>query len=404
MSIWSAFYNSSQAMTVQSHSLGVIGQNVANVNSTGYKKAEDLFRTMISDVTTTNNFLGVAQSTRTLVDMQGSVVASEDWKDVSLNGKGFFILNSAMDGSGQTCFTRNGAFSLTSTGNGTGVLTDGNGHYLMGWQTTGDTTGSGTSLTGLSALGYTLGSTLAGVATTTASVQANIPSNATTTQSISIPVYDSSFASQTLNANFEPQGSNSWLLSFSSPDGTVSSPAAPITVTFDGNGQMTTPTDPISVGVSWNGQASTISVDLSNVSAYASSTIEMGNIVQDGHPSGELDKVAFDTSGNLVGTYSNGYIQKLGTIAVGSFIAPDALESKSGTLFTQTEAAGDLTVGNVDSYGSQTALVPGALESSTVTLEGEFTRMITTQKAYESASKVFMTSNEMIQTIRDLVK
>jgi len=111
MSLWGTFTNSVNAMNAQATSLSVISQNIANVNTTGYKGSDTQFQTMLSDVTQPASIFSVQATPRQLIDVQGVIAPSANANDLAINGKGFFMVNSAMDGSGSMAFTRDGAFN-----------------------------------------------------------------------------------------------------------------------------------------------------------------------------------------------------------------------------------------------------------------------------------------------------
>jgi flagellar hook protein FlgE len=113
-------------------------------------------------------------------------------------------------------------------------------------------------------------------------------------------------------------------------------------------------------------------------------------------------KAEFDSTGNLYGDYSNGQKVLLYTIPMATFTAPNSLNAVTGTLFQQTAGAGTLNLDQASSLNT-TAVLPGTLETSNVNLEDEFSRMITTQTAYNSATKVFDISDKMVQSVRDLI-
>lgn len=429
MSLWGAFTNSVQAMQTQSHSLGVISQNVANVNTPGYKEAQDIFKTNLSEVTAKTNIFGVKPITRQLIDYQGPITASNTWKDLAVNGEGFFITNSNGTASGTTSFTRSGAFSTTnippagtsgaSTGSGLSAgttsstttsgpityLVDGAGNYLMGYSgTTGPMgTGSATSDTSnLVPLQYQMGSALQGAPTSSITLQGTLPSNATTPQAQGLPVYDQSLNSQTLTMNWTQTGANTWSLSYSMDPKAGSVTNTPTTVTFDGNGKIVSPTSS-TANVTWaDGSSSAINVSFNKLQQLASGTFNMDQTTQDGFPTGYLNQLGFDSQGMLNAGYTNGKTQVLGQVAIAQFRNPNGLETKTGTTFGQTADAGAMQVGTVGSFPSMTSISPNSLEQSNVKLEDQFSQMIITQKAYSSASEVFKTADEMTQSARDL--
>ena len=195
MTIWGAFTNSIEAIQAQSDAMDVISQNIANVNTVGYKNSVDNFQTVLSTETANTNIFGVQVVRQYNNDVQGAPISTGLWDNLAINGQGFFILNSATNGTGSTSYTRAGNFaeavlpSSTSTANSlanpassdTAYLTDGQGDYLMGWKATGGVANTTNSLSGLTAVNFAMGSILPGQATTAVTLQGSIPSNAPNT-------------------------------------------------------------------------------------------------------------------------------------------------------------------------------------------------------------------------------
>jgi flagellar hook protein FlgE len=183
-------------------------------------------------------------------------------------------------------------------------------------------------------------------------------------------------------------------------------PPNSVAVTFNGDGTLPANTTPANVSITWasGNTTSSVAVDYSGMTQFAGNTM-VNNISQNGRPLGTLTSQSFDSDGILWGSYSNGLTRAIGQVPLARFVAPNSLGSMSGTMFLQTPEAGEMTIMNLadGAAGNNLAsLIPGAVETSNVVLEDEFTRMITTQKAYSFASKVFQTADDMTKTVRDL--
>lgn len=449
MSIWGAFTNSTQAMMTHSHAMNVIGQNIANVNTNGYKRAEDNFATVLSETTAQFDFFGVKPVTRKLIDFQGSMQPSSSGNDLAVNGQGFFIVNSEIDGSGSYYYTRAGNFQGRSYDTGEPMLdasgnavtdADGNarnqeaaylstpdGYYLMGWvadTTTGDITTT-TTLTGMSAIRTDLFNQISGVATSELTLRANIDARTLAGESevINVPIWLKrtngttnavDYVSQSVTTTWTRNGTaNSWDVTFAvdASLGSVTTPAAATTVTFQSNGTLaTTSANTVDIGITWLSQTnsgvtytfdnSSFSFDYSHATQLAGSTL-VNNVTQDGLDDGVLIGTNFSSEGYLVGTYSNGSTKRMAQVPLATVPAPNGMDMLSNNLFLPTELSGDISILNLAS-NSRSSLVAGALELSNVDLADEFTRMIVTQKAYSSAATVFKTADEMTQGARDL--
>lgn len=297
--LWGAFTNSMTAMMAQSHAMNVIGQNVANINTAGYKKTEDLFKTSLSESYPGWDIFGVDKATRQAVDRQGTILGTGGNLDMAINGQGMFILsNSAGMPSSLTDYTfgRAGSFqwqvdnsaatttttaatttattysvSYNDTWNNTTsrgaeppsanlqptYLATPDGQYLLAFAadaTTGAFTPAST-LSGLSAIRtdpYTLS---AGQATSTMLLRANIDSNIdkSDTFTFNIPAYKAvdnpdsgvtDYLSDQINFVMtpDPVQDNVWTLDFTLGTNGTSGTAAggPYTLTFDGDGRLTT--------------------------------------------------------------------------------------------------------------------------------------------------------------------
>ena len=148
MALYGAFSNSVLGMMSQSHALHNIGTNVANVNTGGFKRTDTAFSTLLSDsyAKSISDVGGVRPKDVSTISQQGNIVSSSSATDVAIAGRGFFVLNSAQDGSGDNLYTRDGSFGLatvndvTVTGLGgtsittkDGYLVDKNGYFVQGW-------------------------------------------------------------------------------------------------------------------------------------------------------------------------------------------------------------------------------------------------------------------------------
>ncbi len=408
-----AMNNAVLALNAQSQSLATISQNVANVSTTGYKSSDTLFSTVLSKSSANLDIFGVQATNRTNVESQGTISATSNWSDLAINGDGMFIVNTEMDGSGTTLFTRDGSFEISavdSDGDGledTGYLVDGNGYYLQGWEAATDGSINTASNT-LSSVHYTAATTTPGNTTTTATLYGAVDAAATPQQEMAVGVYGpelgsdgtSTISTTSLEMQWTPTShsaeGNTWDLTFGVVGGTVAN--ATTSVTFDGNGAMTS--DGLAtLDITWSdGTTSQMAVDYSNIMQLAGTTVIDFN-QQDGYGAGNLSSVTFDSTGQMSTNYDNGYAVTGYQVALADFVSENSLEERSGNVYAQTPESGDY---ELLAAGSQASFVAGALEASTVDLAEQFTRMVMTQTAYDSASKVFTVADEMVQTIYNL--
>ncbi|NVJ90046.1 MAG: flagellar hook-basal body complex protein [Methylocystaceae bacterium] len=193
MSLLGQFAAPVAAMMAQSKAMEVIGMNVANVNTGGYKRSETNFYTLLAQTYGNNHDIGgVRGITRSHIDQQGQILGSDSNLDVAINGNGFFVLNSELDGSGSTYYGRDGMLGMalgdvvsTTTINGNtittreGYVVDKNGYYVQGWPVNADQKTFPTDEASLGPMRIDPETfTSNGEATTTAEIGLNVPSNA----------------------------------------------------------------------------------------------------------------------------------------------------------------------------------------------------------------------------------
>lgn len=145
-----------------------------------------------------------------------------------------------------------------------------------------------------------------------------------------------------------------------------------------------------------------INFDFSQVTQYAATTT-IGVQTQDGYPSGSLTSYSIDTTGTIMGAFSNGVNQALGQIALAWFPNPSGLSREGDSLFSETSNSGIETVA-APGTGNLGTVSPGELEMSNVDLAQEFSNMIIAQRGFEANSKVITASDEMLQTLTSMIR
>lgn len=366
--------------------LDVTGNNIANVNTTSFKASSVQFQDTLSQLVRNSTLpqdetgggnpaqvgLGVQVAGISTNFAQGAAQSTGVPTHLMIAGDGFFVARSGAE----TSYTRNGAFSFDARGRM--VTTD--GAFVQGW-----TAQSGEIATG-SAIGdiaLPVGATSPAIATTTASVTGNLPSDvAAGTELVrDVTVYDAEGTPDTLTLTFTRTASG-WDVA---TDG-----GATTSLTFT-DGQLT------SGGTL---AAGPIAVDLTAVTGYAQlSTVAIGG--QNGHPAGTLQSYALSEDGSLVGTFSNGETEVLARVALATFVNPTGLEKAGSSQYRPTVNSGVATIGEagVDGMGS---LISGALEMSNVDLSQEFTNLIVAQRGFQANARIITTSDEVLQELTNL--
>jgi flagellar hook protein FlgE len=407
MSLLGALSSSKLAMMAQSQGMQTISTNIANVNTTAYKREDTLFKTLLNGTNSGNiDSYSVKPFDRRAVMQQGVIASTGRADDLAINGRGFFVVSNAFNSMGESnvSFTRDGAFSqrYVDIGNGTqqSYYTTAGGQFVMGWPATDGQFTIGTEMSSLQPMRAFALDELLGQASTEALMAANIPSNTAIGDSVSVhgSIYDAAFNSQSLTYTFNKTSANNWTVDFSVAGGTVTAPAAGTqAVTFFGNGKVQAPQDAVQMEVTWDdGTTSSIAVDLSEMEQYADETI-VYRTEQNGSSTGRLYDESFDENGVLWGHYTNGRQIPLFKTAIAEFTAPNNLEAVTGNLFKATENAGDVTLRDLENEAESTTIQVGNLERSNVDLGQEFTRMVTVQTAYSMASKTYTTVDGMVE-------
>lgn len=227
MAVYGAFTSSVMGMMSQSTALNTIGTNIANVSTDGYKKTDTNFSTVMSKTMKNLSDLGgVKPSGLQRIDKGGSIVASDRNLDTAISGKGFFVLNTELDGGGDTYYARDGSFNTVPGADITVTADDGvstitsqeaylvnkNGHYVMGWQPLADGTfNTSAAMSAMRVDAYAFQSS--SITTTQASLDLNLPAKdvAGTQHLYNIQVYDSLGAEQTVALEFTKEiANNTW--------------------------------------------------------------------------------------------------------------------------------------------------------------------------------------------------
>ena len=405
--------------------IDVVGNNLANLNTIGYKDAsvsfEDLMSQSLGGTAGTQIGLGVQSLTATQFS-QGSIQTATGPFDAAINGTGFFVVQGAND---QTLLTRDGEFTTDASGN----LVTATGQNVQGWQAAADgtinTSGPLTNLT------VPVGQISPPSATTTFSMDANLDSSSAsgTTFSQQIQAVDSLGNSVPLTVTFTQTATpGQWNYQVTIPASDVSGSTGttpvnllttPGTISFDSNGNLTAPAasaspvaltlpalaDGATIGsagsnvVNWNlygtdGSATLTQFD--QASAVSSNT-------QDGLTASQLTGVALGSNGLIQATYSNGTTQTVGELAVASVQNPQSLVSEANNTFATSGTSSALTIGTSGTGGRGTVLGQ-SLESSTADITTEFANLLVFERSYQANSRVITASDEIVQDTMALIK
>ena len=381
--------------------LDVTGNNIANVNTAGFKSSQVQFQDTLSQVLSnagaaqpgiggTNPAqvgLGVKVAGVTTNFQQGASQLTNRQTDMMISGDGFFVVEKG----GEQLYSRAGAFSFDALGQ----LVTPDGGMVQGWAADG--TGNIDLNSPLTALRLPVSTLMGAEATTGSTFEGNLPYDAAvgTTLNRQVDVFDGTGAPHSMNLGFT-RTATGWNIA-GSVAGTTSTQTG--TVTFNTDGSLNAiafaaiPADAV-VGT----QA--ITVDLTKLTSFAGlETVTAAD--QNGRAAGGLQSFAINSDGTLLGSFSNGLKQAIGRVAIGNFGNPSGLEKSGSSLYRPTVNSGDAQVGAAGS-GGRGVLSGGSLEMSNVDLSAEFTNLIVAQRGFQANSRVITTSDEVLQELVNL--
>jgi flagellar hook protein FlgE len=409
-----AFSVALSALQADSTAIDVVGNDLANLNTTGYKATDVQFEDLMSQSMgigqNTAVGMGVAQVGTVSEYTQGTLTSTGGATDAAIQGNGFFVVQNSAN---QTLYTRDGSFQVNSSG----TLTTATGENVQGWSAVNGVVNPNGPTGNLT---LPLGTLIPATATTSMGLTVNLDNTTATGTSFSAPVqvFDSQGTSHTLTVDFTANGDNSWSYSVSVPPGDLTSgsttPLATGTLTFDSNGNLSTPSaanSPIDIkipGLADGAADMDVSWNLYN-SAGTSSTITQynqasgeGSATQNGYAAGQITNVSLQNGGLMVATYSNGQTSTVGQLALASIPNPQSLTSVGNNNLQATASTGTISTGAAGS-GGLGSIVAGSLEGSTVDIASEFTRMLSYENSYQAASRVITTSDQLLQDTINLV-
>jgi flagellar hook protein FlgE len=398
-------------MTANTNWLTTISQNVANANTTGYKDVDTYFSALVdSGVGSASGFSGVTTSVRALNSLQGQDMSTSTTTDLAVQGSGYFVVQ---NGSGDIYLTRNGSFVPDAAGN----LVNSSGYYLLGSPQGAPTS----SLASLQKINVTNGGD-ASIASTTASLIANMPSQATAvtgatpasntgasayTAETSMVAYDDLGAPHTINFYFTKTATSTWeATAYDAADAAAGStngfpysagPLATQTLTYDPTSGKLLTGGSMSLTVP-GGQP--LSVDLSQTTQLAAA-FSVSSAPINGSAPGTVTGVSISQGGTLSFSYGNGSTAPIYNIPLAKVTSPDNMTSVVGDAFQPNELSGAAQI-SAAGTGGLGVINSSSLEQSTVDLATELTTMVEAQAAYQANSKVFQAGAKVLDVLNNL--
>jgi flagellar hook protein FlgE len=436
MSIYTALRAGVSGLAANSSALAVISDNIANVNTVGYKRGTVDFSALVNaqNSATTYNAGGVLPATRQQISLQGSLEQSRSTTDFAVSGEGFFIVssnNQQLANGGSVLFTRAGSFTTDAEG----YMVNAQGLYLQGWpvNSDGSVVSSPTSLSAIEPVNI---AGVGGLAEPTANVSINANLNSGQAAYAGSPAYaplvtpgqmarglvtpqfesqmevfDSLGGSRAIAFGFLKTAPNTWAVeAYSRPAASVTNGAATGgllatgNINFNTNGTVASVTGTIASAftVDWattTGAADqSITLDLSSGMTQFANSFGINSVTADGVPPGDLVGLVLEGDGFLTAQFSNGRARALYQIPLATFLNPNGLKADVGGAFRTTLQSGLYNI-NSSNAGGAGRIQSGVLEASNVDLAAEFTSLITTQRAYSAASRIITTADQMLEEL-----
>jgi len=427
MSITGSFYTGLSGLSTHGTAMGVVGDNISNINTTGYKNSSPEFQDILGQ-----SLSGVQGSNQTgagtnvqSIDInytQGTFETTEVSTDVAINGRGFFVVQDPS--SSENYYTRAGHYHFDNQG----YYVNAEGKRVQGFLY--DSTGTNL-IESLSDIQINQNNMIPPQVTTTAEMVLNLDSSATViaggwniadpngTSNFSSPItiYDTLGQNHVIQVYFTNVSTAlaprnwQWHAIIASSDTSAGGAGYTLfgngTLVFDANGALTAPApgvlatfhDQTANAITYaDGVAATTStIDFTDTTEYGSVSA-MQSINQNGYAPGSASAIAIDDEGILTANYTNGQVKKIARLAVANFPNINGLSRRGGTLYSETVSSGQPLI-NKPGAGGMGTISSSMLEESNVDLAGEIIKMIVIQRGYEANSKVISTTDAMMNTL-----
>ncbi|MCX8996123.1 flagellar hook protein FlgE [Rhizobiaceae bacterium BDR2-2] len=418
MSIYGTMKTAVSGMNAQANRLSTVGDNIANVNTTAYKKVSTAFSSFVlPSGSGSYNSGGVTTTVVNSVSQQGSLTSTSSDTDLAINGDGFFVVQNS---AGATYLTRVGSFSL----NEEGYLVNANGFSVLGTEV-GGIANTFSDLSPVKVQAYQL----TAVATTSATGNTNLDLSAevvdaaaddtaadNTADSVytlksSLTTYNNAGTEITYDVYYTKTDDNTWEVAVydaadADPTSSTGFPYASSAITtatmnFDSSTYLLS-------SIETNGVVSTdltldidgISLDLSKTTQYDADSFS--KLARDnGNAPSSLDALSVDSAGVVYAVYENGTQLPIAQIPLATVISPDNLSMGTGNVYSLTSTSGAAVLGFAGDPGFGN-IVSSSLETSNVDLANELTEMIEAQRSYTANSKVFQTGADVLDVLINL--
>jgi flagellar hook protein FlgE len=421
--MFTSFSTALSALNATSTAIDVVGNNLANLNTPGFKNSQVCFRDLVTQslgagLGETQVGFGTGRPLTVRQFTQGAIQTSSGLLDAAIQGDGFFVLK---DHAGNTLYTRAGNLQADKNGY---LLTD-TGDRVQGWTTVDPITGEVNTNGPIGNIIVPVGSLKAPTPTSNFTLDLNLNSSAAADASSAfsapITVYDSLGSAHVLTLKFEKTGANQWSYQVSMPGdeaggGTPGEPfdlsGASGTLTFDNMGQLTDPAAGAPIAFDITGLSDGAADMHLNWDPYTAAgagritqfgqTSAPSASSQNGSAAAQLVHVGLADGGRILAQYSNGDQVIVGQLAMASIRNPDTLLAEGNNSFALSARTATPSIG-VPGTGGRGQIVGGSVEASTVDIAQEFTNLIVYQRGYEANSRVVTTADQLSQDTINLI-
>jgi flagellar hook protein FlgE len=387
--------------------LDVTGNNIANVNTVGYKSSQTVFEDTLSQVMRNGSApqdgvggtnpaqvgLGVKVAGITTNFEQGSAQNTGRSTDFMISGDGFFVTQAG----NEQLYTRAGSFSYDAAGH----LVTPDGALLQGWMATGGVLNTNGAIKELQ---IPFGQVMAPTATSAGTVTGNLstasvvaaagpPAVEATVVQTQITAYDSVGTAHEIALTFTKTGENTWQVAALEGEDDLGSQ----TLSFDPTSGKPTADTALRFTVV-TGQE--VTIDLNGMTEYGGKSALTPSGL-DGNAMGSLQSISLSGDGTVMGVYSNNLREPIGKLALASFTNPGGLAKAGNSSYRVGDNSGQPAIGEAGA-GGRGSLIAGALEMSNVDLAEEFTGLIVAQRGFQANSRVITSSDEVLQDLVNL--
>lgn len=427
-----ALFTGVTGLKAQQDKLDVVANNIANVNTTGYRGSRVLFQDLFSQTLRGGSppiggfggsnplqvGLGVQLASVDVDFGQGSLLTTGVSTDLAIQGNGFFVLN---NGQGNV-FTRDGSFLLNADGE---LIDPATGLRVQGFlaDENGAITDSGTPtdiaipLGGAGIVQTTTSATLIGNLNPTIDGTVTLPKTVTRT----VTVFDSLGAAQNITLTFVKSqvNDNEWTVTAGVGGNTdnvnIDGATGGRVLTFDSTGALTAPADgnfdinvPAALITSNNTAPDPLNfaLELGQVTQLANGSLVESDVSlqnQNGFGLGVLESVNIGSNGDINGVFSNGLTRTVARVALATFANVGGLERAGSNNFRETPASGAAQIG-VPNTGGRGSAVGGVLESSNVDLGSQFSELIITQRGFQANARTISAADTLLQETVNLIR